>query len=176
MNHPSSDKSPTVRPAISPIIGHQSLASATLHFRSPSMSVQSTLAFHPIPGELLPDAHRYRIQASAWFQGWLYLGISAYPVDPGHSGHALLLRHRLRESGWEQVHSSPIESPWLQQNGQRRRFALELGWRALTVLPDPKGRSASKPSAYVKKRAGAILRGAETIRQDGRAACFLRKS
>jgi monofunctional biosynthetic peptidoglycan transglycosylase len=48
--------------------------------------------------------------------------------------------------------------------------------RLAAVLPDPKDRSASKPSAYVKKRAGAILRGAETIRQDGRAACFLRKS
>ena len=48
--------------------------------------------------------------------------------------------------------------------------------RLAAVLPDPKGRSASKPSAYVKKRAGAILRGAETIRQDGRAACFLRKT
>ena len=48
--------------------------------------------------------------------------------------------------------------------------------RLAAVLPDPKGRSASKPSAYVKKRAGAILRGAETIRQDGRAACFLRTS
>ena len=161
MNHPSSDKSPTVRPAISPIIGHQSLASATLHFRSPSMSVQSTLAFHPIPGELLPDAHRYRIQASAWFQGWLYLGVSAYPVDPGHSGHALLLRHRLRESGWEQVHSSPIESPWLQQNGQRRRFALELGWRALTVLPDP---DQATPTLYALRlglRAPALLHSSD---------------
>lgn len=48
--------------------------------------------------------------------------------------------------------------------------------RLAAVLPDPKDRSASKPSAYVKKRSGAILRGAETIRQDGRAACFLRKS
>ena len=40
------------------------------------------------------------------------------------------------------------------------------------VLPDPKGRSASRPSAFVSKRAGQIQDGAETIRVDGRAACF----
>ena len=40
------------------------------------------------------------------------------------------------------------------------------------VLPDPKGRSASKPSAFVSRRARAIADGAETIRVDGRAACF----
>ena len=40
------------------------------------------------------------------------------------------------------------------------------------VLPDPKGRSASRPSGFVSRRANAIADGAETIRRDGRAACF----
>lgn len=40
------------------------------------------------------------------------------------------------------------------------------------VLPDPKGRSAAKPSAFVTRRARQIEDGAATIRQDGRAACF----
>jgi len=40
------------------------------------------------------------------------------------------------------------------------------------VLPDPKGRSASKPSAFVTRRARDIVQGAETIAADGRAACF----
>ena len=40
------------------------------------------------------------------------------------------------------------------------------------VLPDPKRRSASKPSGFVSRRASAISDGAETIRVDGRAACF----
>ncbi len=44
--------------------------------------------------------------------------------------------------------------------------------RLAAVLPDPKGRSASNPSDYVRKRARAILSGAETIAADGRAACF----
>lgn len=44
--------------------------------------------------------------------------------------------------------------------------------RLAAVLPDPKGRSAAKPSAFVRKRASAILDGAATIKADGRAACF----
>lgn len=44
--------------------------------------------------------------------------------------------------------------------------------RLAAVLPDPKGRSASKPSAFVKRRTGSIMSGAETIAADGRADCF----
>ena len=44
--------------------------------------------------------------------------------------------------------------------------------RLATVLPDPKGRSASRPSAAGRKRAAMIMDGAATIARDGRAACF----
>lgn len=44
--------------------------------------------------------------------------------------------------------------------------------RLAAVLPDPKDRNAAKPSAFVRGRAAAILDGAETIRRDGRSACF----
>lgn len=44
--------------------------------------------------------------------------------------------------------------------------------RLAAILPDPKNRSASKPSAYVKKRTKSIMDGAETIKRDGRSACF----
>jgi monofunctional glycosyltransferase len=44
--------------------------------------------------------------------------------------------------------------------------------RLAAVLPDPKGRSASKPSDFVRKRTRAIMAGAETIAADGRANCF----
>ena len=44
--------------------------------------------------------------------------------------------------------------------------------RLAAVLPDPKGRSAGKPSSFVRKRASQIAAGAETIAADGRAACF----
>lgn len=44
--------------------------------------------------------------------------------------------------------------------------------RLAAVLPDPKGRSASKPSDFVRQRTRAIMSGAETIAADGRAACF----
>lgn len=44
--------------------------------------------------------------------------------------------------------------------------------RLAAILPDPKNRSASQPSAWVRKRAAGIVDGAATIRRDGRAACF----
>ncbi len=44
--------------------------------------------------------------------------------------------------------------------------------RLAAVLPDPKGRDASDPSDFVRKRTRAIMAGAETIAADGRAACF----
>ena len=44
--------------------------------------------------------------------------------------------------------------------------------RLAAVLPDPKGRDAANPTSFVRKRAQAALAGAETIKADGRAACF----
>ena len=44
--------------------------------------------------------------------------------------------------------------------------------RLAAILPDPKGRDAARPSAFVQSRTSAIIRGADTIRADGRAACF----
>jgi monofunctional glycosyltransferase len=45
--------------------------------------------------------------------------------------------------------------------------------RLMAVLPDPKGRSPVSGTAFIQRRGSAIVRGAETIRADGRAACFL---
>ena len=44
--------------------------------------------------------------------------------------------------------------------------------RLAAVLPDPKGRSASNPSDFVRSRTRSIISGAETIAADGRAGCF----
>ncbi len=44
--------------------------------------------------------------------------------------------------------------------------------RLAAVLPNPKGRSASNPSAFLRKRSLSIKDGAATILADGRAACF----
>lgn len=44
--------------------------------------------------------------------------------------------------------------------------------RLSAVLPDPKGRSASRPSSFVRSRTRAIIAGADTIAADGRSACF----
>ncbi|WP_082802409.1 monofunctional biosynthetic peptidoglycan transglycosylase [Falsihalocynthiibacter arcticus] len=40
------------------------------------------------------------------------------------------------------------------------------------VLPNPKGRSASKPTTWLSKHARSIADGAATIKADGRSACF----
>lgn len=44
--------------------------------------------------------------------------------------------------------------------------------RLAAILPSPKTRSASAPSDFTRRRAASIMDGAETIRRDGRAACF----
>lgn len=44
--------------------------------------------------------------------------------------------------------------------------------RLAVVLPDPKGRSAIKPDASLKKHAASVIAGSDIIRKDGRAACF----
>lgn len=44
--------------------------------------------------------------------------------------------------------------------------------RLATVLPNPKARSASRPTQSQIQRASSIMDGAATIDQDGRASCF----
>ena len=44
--------------------------------------------------------------------------------------------------------------------------------RLVSVLPDPKGRSASQPSDWQRRRAASVANGAELISNDGRADCF----
>lgn len=44
--------------------------------------------------------------------------------------------------------------------------------RLAAILPDPKDRSASRPSEFVRRRSAQIRDGAATIARDGRAACF----
>ncbi|MBK5927788.1 monofunctional biosynthetic peptidoglycan transglycosylase [Rhodobaculum claviforme] len=51
-------------------------------------------------------------------------------------------------------------------------LSLAQASRLAAILPDPRGRDAARPSAFVQRRAGAIADGAATIARDGRAACF----
>ncbi|MFN0115374.1 MAG: monofunctional biosynthetic peptidoglycan transglycosylase [Paracoccaceae bacterium] len=44
--------------------------------------------------------------------------------------------------------------------------------RIAAALPDPKDRDPGKPSGFLRKRAGEIISGGETIKADGRAGCF----
>lgn len=53
-----------------------------------------------------------------------------------------------------------------------RNLTLTQAARLAAILPSPRTRSASKPSAATLKRARAIVSGAETIAADGRDRCF----
>jgi len=53
-----------------------------------------------------------------------------------------------------------------------RALSLAQAARLAAVLPDPKGRSATRPSDWLRRRAAGIADGAATIATDGRAACF----
>ena len=44
--------------------------------------------------------------------------------------------------------------------------------RLAVVLPDPKGRSAIKPSKSLRKRTASVIAGSDMIRRDGRSKCF----
>ncbi len=52
------------------------------------------------------------------------------------------------------------------------RLTARQAARLAAVLPNPKHRSARKPSPALAKRVASIMDGAATIRADGRAACF----
>lgn len=112
------------------------------------MSAAASFQFYPIPTGLLPQSTHYLIQVAAWFQGQLYLGISAYPADPYQAGTALLLRHRVGTSTWDIAHTAAIESRWVLKDGQYRQLPLELGWRILAVLP---GKVQPTPTLYAIK-------------------------
>jgi monofunctional biosynthetic peptidoglycan transglycosylase len=53
------------------------------------------------------------------------------------------------------------------------RLSADQAARLAAVLPNPKERSASNPSAFVAKRARAIRAGAATLASEGRDACAL---
>lgn len=52
--------------------------------------------------------------------------------------------------------------------------ALTLREAALiaSLLPNPKRWSAAKPTAYLSRRARSVAAGAETLKAEGRSACF----
>lgn len=71
----------------------------------------------------------------------------------------------------EGVFGAGAAAPWYfgkpaQDLSLRQASALAV------VLPNPKARSAKSPTPGLQRRAARVADGAETIRRDGRAACF----
>ena len=52
-------------------------------------------------------------------------------------------------------------------------LTLTQASRLAAVLPNPKTRSASRPSAFVKRRARRIAAGAQTLKVENRDRCVL---
>jgi monofunctional glycosyltransferase len=52
-------------------------------------------------------------------------------------------------------------------------LSAEQAARLAAVLPNPKERSAARPSGFVQRRARAVRAGAETLHAEGRDACVL---
>ena len=57
-------------------------------------------------------------------------------------------------------------------NVDARNLSALQAARLAAILPDPKARSASNPSNFVRNRTRSIMSGAETIGADGRDSCF----
>ena len=62
---------------------------------------------------------------------------------------------------------------WHHFSVPARALSRTQAARLMAVLPDPKGRSAVRPSAFTQRRTRVIVAGAETLAADGRGACLL---
>ena len=82
------------------------------------------------------------------------------------------LAARLLPPNWQLVRVSVASSLALGSPLEFESLSDTQAARLAAILPDPKGRSASRPSDFVVRRARGIADGAALIRKDGRAACF----
>jgi len=62
---------------------------------------------------------------------------------------------------------------WHHFNVPARDLSRTQAARLMAVLPDPKRRSAIRPSAHTQRRTRVIQSGARTLAVDGRGACLL---
>ena len=107
----------------------------------------------------------------------LLVEISAAPDDTAHDlSHILRVWQSVRQlvaaegGDLETLVAATIlhDCVHVPKDDPRRAQASRLAAK----LPNPKVRSATNPTAELRRRARSIADGAETIRADGRAACF----
>lgn len=111
---------------------------------------------------LWPGRSALRKGLEAWFSVWIEL---LWPKRRIIEMHLNVAQFGPCVFGGEAASQRYFGRPVAQITG--RQAAL-----LAAVLPSPRTRSASQPSKQVRRRAASIMDGAETIRADGRAACF----
>ena len=108
--------------------------------RSPeAMTPSHAVAFNTLAVSIPGVAGGQRLQAAAFFRKRLYVGVLG---DGGgdRSRIARLLRYYPGAERWEAVFETSVATPDGSRQRGRRPFPLELGWRAITVMPDQQGR------------------------------------
>lgn len=105
------------------------------------MILSNSADFTAIPLPLLATPGDHRIQIAAFFKKRLYIGVTSYADGPETTATARILRYYPGAERWETVYETAVEKPSLSAT-PRRRFPLELGWRAIQVIPTTTGSDA----------------------------------
>ena len=96
----------------------------------------NTLKEIPLP--ILNNTGDHYLQTALFFKKRLYLGATSYPNGLSAPGISRILQYYPSAERWETVHETSVESPLMHGN-HSRRFPLELGWRAMQVMPSSAG-------------------------------------
>lgn len=84
----------------------------------------------------------HHLQAAALFNKRLYLAATSFADEARVAGIARILRYYPGAARWEVVCETAVEAPHWPNNRQPRKLPLELGWRAMMVVPAGAGRDA----------------------------------
>lgn len=94
--------------------------------------------FTAIPLPLLATPGDHRIQIAAFFKKRLYIGATSHTDGLETTATARILRYYPGAERWETVYEMAVEKLPLSA-ARHRRFPLELGWRAMRVMPNATG-------------------------------------
>ncbi|MCP5159638.1 MAG: hypothetical protein H6974_00655 [Gammaproteobacteria bacterium] len=104
------------------------------------MTFSSNIHFRAIPLGFLATPGEHRIQNAVFFKKRLYVGVISHPVDATTTSIARLLRYYPGAERWEAVYEAVVEKSSVLS--ATRPFPLELGWRALSIMPIDGGTEA----------------------------------
>lgn len=106
------------------------------------MTTANPVAFNAIPVSTPDAAGGQRLQVAAFFRKRLYVGVVSLTEGSDTPGIARILRYYPGAKRWETVCETLVATPHWPGERQRKKFPLELGWRAMTVIPTANGQTA----------------------------------